>query len=310
MSKGPTPEELRRLRQERRRKQQEADGGGAVALREEDVAQGRAQPMIRFEELPAAVDAPDAQGPLTAEEEATWELCQRSFAQYRDAWFVAAGALDISLRGRLWRRDYDTAEQFIRSVADMSTSNAYRQIAGARIAALLAEPPRLELESNDLSRMRDSDNVRAYVISQRAAESLTPIREDYGEDAAAEAYRTVAEATGRDKVSQKTITGIVKQFPRKAVEELDAEQRRERIRALAVRQAAAEAAAKAQPAEPAGPVAAFAAYVATAEKFAGQTAGLAAAYAAAAEADHVEAKRLAVRLRDHLTVVVDNLPDV
>ncbi|MFJ2598759.1 hypothetical protein [Streptomyces erythrochromogenes] len=277
-----------------------------ATLTEDDVAQGRPQPMIRFEQLPAAVDSPDAQGPLTAEEEETWELCQRSFAQYKDAWFVAAGALDISLRGRLWRRDYDTAEAFIRDVADMSTSNAYRQIAGARIAALLAEPPRLELESNDLSRMRDSDNVRAYVISQRAAESLTPIREDYGEDAAAEAYRTVAEATGRDKVSQKTIVGIVKQFPRRAVEELDAEQRRERLHALALRQADAEAAAKAQPA----PVAAFAAYVATAEAFAGKTDGLAAAYSAAAAADPVEAKRLAVRLRDHLTVVVDNLPNV
>ncbi|MGZ9935868.1 hypothetical protein ACXNSR_39015 (plasmid) [Streptomyces sp. NC-S4] len=277
-----------------------------ATLTEDDVAQGRPQPMIRFEQLPAAVDAPDAHGPLTAEEEQTWELCQRSFAQYKDAWFVAAGALDISLRGRLWRRDYDTAEAFIRDVADMSTSNAYRQIAGARIAALLAEPPRLELESNNLSRMRDSDNVRAYVISQRAAESLTPIREDYGEDAAAEAYRTVAEATGRDKVSQKTITGIVKQFPRRAVEDLNAEERRERIHALAVQQATAEAAARAQPT----PVAAFAAYVATAEAFAGKTDGLAAAYAAAAEADPAEAKRLAVRLRDHLTVVVDNLPDV
>ncbi|GAA3239073.1 hypothetical protein GCM10010260_83710 [Streptomyces filipinensis] len=307
MSKGPTPEELRRLRKLRRQQEQEASGRAAATLTEDDVAQGRPQPMIKFEELPAAVDSPDAQGPLTAEEEVTWELCQRSFAQYKEAWFVAAGALDISLRGRLWRRDYDTAEAFIRDVADMSTSNAYRQIAGARIAALLADPPRLELESNDQSRMRDSGNVQAYVISQRAAESLTPIREDYGDDAAAEAYRTVAEATGRDKVSQKTITGIVKQFPRKAAEELDTEQRRERLHALAVQQAAAEAAAKAQPA---GPVAAFAAYVATAEAFAAKTDGLAAAYAAAAATDPVEAKRLAVRLRDHLTVVVDNLPDV
>lgn len=305
-SKPLTPAQLKALREERRRKQQEAAGSDVATLTEAAVAQGRAQPMIRFDQLPAAVDAPDAQGPLTAEEETAWELCQQSFAQYKEAWFVAAAALDISLRGRLWRRDYDTAEAFIRSVADMSTSNAYRQIAGARIAALLAEPPRLELESNDLSRMRDSD-VRAFVISQRAAEGLTPIREDYGADAAAEAYRTVAEATGRDRVSQKTITGIVGQFPRKEVEALDAEQRRERIRELAVGQAAAEAAAKAQAA---GPVAAFAAYVAAAKAFAGKTSGLASAYAAAAEADPTEAKRLAVQLRDHLTVVVDNLPDV
>ncbi|WP_285543678.1 hypothetical protein [Streptomyces lavendulae] len=281
-----------------------------ATLTEDDVAQGRPQPMIRFEQLPAAVDAPDARGPLTAEEEETWELCQRSFAQYKDAWFVAAGALDISLRGRLWRRDYNTAEAFIRDVADMSTSNAYRQIAGARIAALLAEPPRLELESNDLSRMRDSDNVRSYVISQRAAEGLTPIREDYGDDAAADAYRTVAEATGRDKVSQRTIVGVVRQFPRKAEEELNAEQRRERLRELAVKQAAAEAAAKVQPVEPTEPVAVFAALVLAAEAFASKTDGLAAAYTAAVEADPEEAKRLAVRLRDHLTTVVDNLPNV
>ncbi|MFJ7209653.1 hypothetical protein ACIQWR_39745 [Streptomyces sp. NPDC098789] len=283
-----------------------------ATLTESDVAQGRPQPMIRFDQLPAAVDSPGAQGPLTADEEEAWELCSRAFVQYKEAWFVAAGALDISLRGRLWRRDYDTAEAFIRHVADMSTSNAYRQIAGARIAALLAEPPRLELElePNAESRMRDSDHVQTYVISQRAAESLTPIREDYGDDAAAEAYRTVAEATARDKVSQKTMTGVVKQFPRRAAEELDAKQRRERIRELAVQQAAAEAVSKAQPTQQPGPVAAFAARVATVKAFAATTDGLAEAYTAAAEADPAEAKRLAVQLRDHLTVVVDNLPDV
>ncbi|MFF5938985.1 hypothetical protein [Streptomyces sp. NPDC012508] len=305
-TKPLTPEELRALRAERRRREQEAAGGGAVALREEDVAQGRPQPMLRWDELPAAVDAPDAQGPLTAEEAEAWELCRRSFTQYKDAWFVAATALDISLRGRLWRMDYETAEAFIRDVADMSTSNAYRQIAGARIAALLAEPPRLELESNDLSRVRDSD-ARPLVISQRAAESLSRIREDYGTEGAADAYRTVAEATGRDTVSGKTLTAIVRQVPRRAAEELDAEQRRERIRELAVRQAAEEAAAKVKPT---GPVAVFAAYVAQAEAFTATTAGMADAYAAAALEDPAEAKRLAVRLRDHLTVLVDNLPDV
>ncbi|MEV6682227.1 hypothetical protein AB0N09_36005 [Streptomyces erythrochromogenes] len=307
MSKGPTPEELRARRKLRRQQEQEAAGGAMATLTEDDVAQGRPQPMMRFEQLPAAVDSPDAQGPLTAEEEQTWELCQRSFAQYKEAWFVAAGALDIALRGRLWRRDYDTAEAFIRDVADMSTSNAYRQIAGARIAALLSEPPRLELESNDLSRMRDSDDVRAYVISQRAAESLTPIREDYGDGAAADAYRTVAEAMGRDKVSQKTIAGIVRQFPRRAVEDLGADQRRKRIHELALRQAATEAAEKVRPA---APIAAFAQFVTTAESFAGKTDGMAAAYRAAAAADPAEATRLATRLRDHLTVVIDNLPDV
>ncbi|MDR3083996.1 MAG: hypothetical protein LBV60_24285 [Streptomyces sp.] len=304
-SKPLSPEELRAKREERRRREQDAAGGGALRLREEDVAQGRAQPMLRWDQLPTVVDAPDAQGPLTAQEQDSWELCKRSFAQYKEAWFVAATALDIALRGRLWRADYETAELFIRDVADMSTSNAYRQIAGAAVAALLAEPPRLELESNDLSRTRDSD-ARPVVISQRAAESLSTIRKDYGPEGAAEAYRTAAEATGRETLSSKTLTAIVRLFPRRAAEELDAGQRRERIRELAVRQAAEEAAAKARPA---GPVAAFAAYVAKAEVFARSTAGLADAYAAAAAADPAETERLAVRLRDHLTAAVDNLPD-
>ncbi|MGW7310754.1 hypothetical protein ACWGI1_35005 [Streptomyces sp. NPDC054835] len=304
MSKPLTPEELKKKREERRRREQEADGGGVV-LREEDVAQGRAQPMLRLDQLPAVVDAPEAQGPLTAAEEESWELCKRSFAQYREAWFVAATALDIALRGRLWRAEYETAEEFIRDVADMSTSNAYRQIAGAAVAALLAEPPRLELESNDLSRMRDSD-AQPLIISQRAAESLARIREDYGSQSAAEAYRVVAEATGRETVSGKTLTAIVRQVPRRSVEDLDAGQLRERIRELAVRQVAEEAATRTQPA---GPVAVFAGYVTKAEAFARSTAGLADAYTAAAAADPAETKRLAMRLRDHLTAVVDNLPD-
>ncbi len=262
--------------------------------------------MLRWDQLPAAVDAPDAQGPLTAKEAESWELCKRSFTQYKDAWFVAATALDIALRGRLWRADYATAELFIRDVADMSTSNAYRQISGAQIAALLAEPPRLELESNDLSRTRDSD-PRPFVISQRAAESLSKIREDYGAEGAADAYRTVAEATNRDTVSGKTLTAIVRQFPRKAVEELNTEQRRERLLELAVRQAAEEAATKVKPT---GPLAAFAQYVTNAQNFASTTAGMADAFTAAVAEDPVEAKRLAVLLRDHLTVIVDNLPDV
>ncbi|MEV7282900.1 hypothetical protein [Streptomyces sp. NPDC093111] len=303
-SKPLSPEELKRKREERRRREQEADGGGVV-LREEDVAQGRAQPMLRWDQLPAAVDAPDAQGPLTAAEQDSWELCKRSFVQYKEAWFVAATALDIALRGRLWRAEYETAEGFIRDVADMSTSNAYRQIAGAKVAALLAEPPQLELESNDLSRTRDS-GAGPVIISQRAAESLARIREDYGPESAADAYRTVAEVTGRETVSGKTLTAIVRQVPRRAVEDLEAGQLLERIRELAVRQAAEEAAATTRPA---GPVAAFEAYVKRAEAFARSTAGLADAYTAAVAADPAESKRLAVRLRDHLTAVVDNLPD-
>lgn len=266
--------------------------------------------MIRLEELPEVIDAPDATGPLTEDEEERWELCQRSFRQFQQAWWVAAKALSIALRGRLWRRDYATAEAFIKDVADMSTSNAYRQIAGAEVAALLASPPRIELESNDQSRMRDSEAVRdpkPLVISQRAAEALTYVREDYGASVAADAYRAVAEATGKEKVSQKTITGIVQQLPRKADEELSEEELQDRIRTLAMQQAKREAAEKEATTDP---VQAFRAYVDAAREFSRKTRGMAAAYEKAAKVDKSRADKLASQLRDHLAHAADNFPNV
>ncbi|MEU5431013.1 hypothetical protein AB0H73_36165 [Streptomyces olivoreticuli] len=320
------PEELRRQRLARRAARhgggeppKETEGAsGTPAVREEPiVAQGRPQPMIRIEELPDAIDAPDAQGPLTSEEEERWELCQRSFHQFQQAWWVAAKALDISLRGRLWRRDYDTAEAFIGDVARMSTSNAYRQIAGAEVAALLAAPSKIELESNDQSRMRDSEEVRdsagtpegpkPLVISQRAAEALTYVRADYGASAAADAYRAVAEVTGKDQVSQKTISGIVQQLPRKAEEELTEEELAERVRSLAKEQAEKEAAAKEAAADP---LQAFREYVDTARVFARKTRGMATAYKKAAKVDQAKADKLAGQLRDHMARAAENFPDV
>ncbi|OKK05299.1 hypothetical protein AMK09_37770 [Streptomyces sp. CB02488] len=273
--------------------------------------------MLRVEDLPDLIEAPDATGPLSEDEEERWELCQRSFRQYQQAWFVAAKALNISLRGRLWRRDYDTAEAFISDVARMSTSNAYRQIAGAEVAALLASPPRIELESNDLSRMRDSGEVRdsaevqespkSFVISQRAAEALTFVREDYGADAAADTYRTVAEVTGKDKVSQKTISGIVQQLPRKTEEELTEDELADRVRSLAKEQAEKEAAAQEAAADP---LQAFREYVDAARVFARKTRGMATAYTKAAKVDQAKADKLAAQLRDHMARAAENFPDV
>lgn len=321
------PAELRRRRKERKareereRLEREAAAGGPPAasgaeLAERDtpdqvVAQGRPQPMLRLEELPELVDAPDATGPLSEDEEERWELCQRSFQQYRTAWFVAAQALNISLAGRLWRRDYATAEAFIADVAKMSTSNAYRQIAGAEVAALLASPPVIELESNDQSRMRDSTGVRddpqPLVISQRAAEALANVREDYGATVAADAYRTVADVTGKDKVSQKTITGIVQQLPRKAEEELSEDELAGRIRDLAEKQTEEETAAREAAADP---IQDFQAYVNTTREFARKTRGMATAYKKAAKADPARASKLASLLRDHMARAASNFPNV
>ncbi|MEU3064134.1 hypothetical protein [Streptomyces subrutilus] len=295
----------------------ELETTGTPTAPEPVIAQGRAQPMLQLDELPEAIDAPEATGPLTEDEEERWELCQRSFRQYQQAWWVAAKALNIALRGRLWRRDYDTAEAFIGDVAQMSTSNAYRQIAGAEVAALLASPARIELESNDLSRMRDSDEAREsarteeapkpLVISQRAAEALTNVREDYGASAAADAYRAVAEVTGKDKVSQKTITGIVQQLPRKSEEELTEEELTDRVRTLAVQQTEKEAAEKEAAADP---LQEFREYVTAARLFAQKTRGMPAAYKRAAKVDQAKADKLAGQLRDHMARVADNFPDV
>ncbi|TLQ38832.1 hypothetical protein [Streptomyces marianii] len=278
--------------------------------------------MLRVEDLPDPIDAPEAQGPLSSDEAERWELCKRSFEQYRQAWWVAAKALDISLRGRLWRAEYDTAEAFIGDVAGMSTSNAYRQIAGAEVAAVLASPPRIELESNDLSRMRDSAEVRdpeptqdpepgpgsePLVISQRAAEALTRVREDYGATAAADAYRTVAEVTGKDKVSQKTITGIVQQLPRKKDTELSEDELKERVRTLAVKQTEKEAAAKKVATDP---VEVFRKYVDIVEAFAEKTGGMSAAYDKAASVDKAKADEIAKQVRDHMARAAENFPNV
>ncbi|MEU4932075.1 hypothetical protein AB0G54_37170 [Streptomyces yokosukanensis] len=285
-------------------------------------AQGRPQPMLRAEDLPDPIDAPEAQGPLSSDEAERWELCKRSFEQFQQAWWVAAKALDISLRGRLWRAEYDTAEAFIGDVAGMSTSNAYRQIAGAEVAAVLASPPKFELESNDLSRMRDSAEVRdsepeqkpesepgpePLVISQRAAEALTRVQKDYGAEAAADTYRTVAEVTGKDKVSQKTITGIVQQLPRKEDRELSEDELKERVRTLAAEQIEKEAAEKKAATDP---VEVFRKYVAVVEAFAEKTGGMSAAYEKAAGVDKAKADEIAKQVRDHMARAADNFPDV
>ncbi|MFI1386652.1 hypothetical protein [Embleya sp. NPDC020886] len=275
------------------------------------IAQGRPQPMLSVAELPEAIDSPDADGPLSVDEAERWELCRRSFEQFAQAWWVMATAMDVALRGRLWRRDYATAEAFIRDVAGMSTSNAYRQIAGARVAAILARPGPLELlahpafeqGSNTLSRARDSGPAtvpEGLTISQRAAEALTPIRADYDDETAAVVYRAVAEATGRDSVPGTVIARIVRQLPRRADEDLDHDALCELARILVV----------GSPRSPDDdPVRRFAEHVDAARDFAASTRGMPAAYRAAVAADPAVAERLAARLKGHLTRAAKNFPD-
>ncbi len=389
-------EELQRQRQERRRlrleektastgdgSEVEADGPapGTVDVPEPrglKFAQGRPQPMLRLDEIPEAIDAPDADGPLSADEEERWEMCQRGFRQAKDAWFVAAKLLDLALRGRLWRRDYATRAEFIKAETGMSTSNAYRQIGGSEVAAILAgsaplelegppvespsvaaealladatATPEIERESNVLSRMRDNDGVRdtspapsgagasarsgeaaeferesnilsrmrdndavrdapevarppaqrdPLVISQRAAEALTSVREDYGPPTAAEAYRTISNATGKAPVSAKLITAVLSELPRKEDEPLTASQVQKRIRSIVQEQARRTAAPD--------PVREYAGYVEAARVFAGQMEGLADAYKKAVDHDQAAAELLTQQLREFMTSAVDNFP--
>ena len=337
--------------------------------------------MLRLDEIPDMVDAPEATGPLSADEEERWEICQRGFRQAKDAWFVAARLLELALRGRLWRASYNTAAEFIKGETGMSTSNAYRQIGGSEVAAILAAEPRLELEgppvvapstgaaptaaldnpeseqeSNDLSRTRDTGESREQpptaqdstarplqqssaanteqesndlsrtrdneeqqrptpssaarpaprheplVISQRAAEALNPVREDYGARVAADAYRTISKAARKDPVSGKLITEVVRQLPRKQDEDLTPRQLHERIRSIISEQARRASAPD--------PVQEYAVYVEAARVFAEQTEGFADAYKRAAESDAAAANQLTQALRTHLAVVADNLPEL
>ncbi|MFG2845973.1 hypothetical protein ACGF12_22805 [Kitasatospora sp. NPDC048296] len=363
-----------------------------------------------------AIDAPDADGPLSADEEERWDLCRQSFRQAKDAWFVAGRAMDIALRGRLWRADYATAALCIEGEMGMSTSNAYRQMGGSEVAAILASPPRLELEaglstadasieqesndlsrtrdngtahqasptaatadgsptldtepqhygtggtpgveqesndlsrtrangtahpalgaepasadasqaptsaapaeepaieqeSNDLSRTRDNGNPGAKptgrqepaaqaeptIISQRAAEALNPIREDYGAAVAAEAYRTISKATGTQVLTGKAISGVMRELPRKKAEALTPEQLHERIKSVVAKQKAAKD----------NPLQDLAQYVAAASKFSRQMEGLAEAHRKAAKHDPEAAEQLMSQLRTHLSEAADGLP--
>ncbi|MFF3748826.1 hypothetical protein [Streptomyces kronopolitis] len=340
MSRKPTAAELREQRKQRKREQESRPSEEAVGPEDGNappavidppawpvIAQGRAEAMMKLDDLPSIVDAPeDVTGPLTAEELERWEACQSSFRQFRDAWWVFAKALEIALRGRLWRADYATAKEFIADVAGMSTSNAYRQIAGAGIAEILAGQNAFELESNDQSRMRDSEQTAPedieqppapLIISQRAADALGAVREDYGTEVAAGAYRAVAEVTGQHTVSGKIITGIVSQLPRRAEEELDQHELLDRVRKLAQPDRGDSGAdgstvttgAKRQE-EQGNPLKRFTQFVNLARDFANDTSGMAAAYAEAETANPEAAKKLAKRLERHMKRATQNFPDV
>ncbi|MGV9268088.1 hypothetical protein ACWDRR_25885 [Kitasatospora sp. NPDC003701] len=404
-TKAPTKAELRAMREARRQAEAAAaaaasgapaaagEGEGqqeqglvpAGAPAEPVFAQGRPQPMLRLEDLPDPVDAPDAEGPLSADEQERWDLCRQGFRQFKQAWYVAARALDIALRGRLWRADHDTAAEFIQAETGMSTSNAYRQMAGSEVAAILASPARRELgagaalpaapdgsgddptgveqesndlsrtrdndiphqaphtapdgggtsgtpataangavsvpsvfeqESNDLSRTRDNDiphqaphtaptatvetdrQEEPLVISQRAAEALNPVREDYGAPAAAGVYRAISRATGKQVLSGKVITAVMQQLPRKKDEELTPEQLRERVEVIVAEQDDSRS----------DPVRELSKYVAAAHKFAQQMAGFPDALHTAAAHDPDATGRLISQLRDHLANVANVLP--
>ncbi|MCX5207687.1 hypothetical protein OG897_40610 [Streptomyces sp. NBC_00237] len=276
--------------------------------------------MMTLADLPEAVDAPeDLTGPLSEVEAERWETCKRGLRQFRDAWHVAALSVDIALRGKLWRAEYDTAAEFLAAEAKMSTSNAYRQIAGAGIAAILAGQTTFELESNEVSRMRDTtvgstpeapavtseaaDAPPPMIISQRAAEALGPVRETFDQETAAAVYRAVAEVQGTDTVSGKVIKGIVLQLPR----EVDRDALLDHARKLAQPQEEPPAPA---PARDSDPVKAFREYVVTVRRFAQAVDGMAAAHAAAAQADPEATRKMVDTMGRHMKTATKHFPDV
>ncbi|MET9956301.1 hypothetical protein ABZ135_32805 [Streptomyces sp. NPDC006339] len=195
-------------------------------------AQGRAEKMLTFADLPDPVETPDATGDLSQEEEEILALCMQAFKQFENAWWVTAkGMANVNAR-KLYRKTHPTFEAFARDVFNKSRPLAYEEMAAYPIGELLSAraDKAFEENSNDVSARADTP-----AISKKAAGAYNPITKDYGPEVSVAVHETITDATGRN-VPVKTITGIVQQLPRKEEKELTQEELTALARELAAQQ--------------------------------------------------------------------------
>ncbi|MGW2865606.1 hypothetical protein [Streptomyces sp. NPDC001205] len=196
-------------------------------------AQGRAEKMLTFADLPDPVETPDAAGDLSQEEEGILALCMQAFKQFENAWWVTAkGLANVNAR-KLYRKTHPTFEAFAQDVFNKSRPLAYEEMAAYPIGELLSAraDKAFEENSNDVSARAD-----VPVIGKKAAGALNTITKDYGPEVSVAVHETIKDATTGKSVPVKTITGIVQQLPRKEEKELTEEELTALARELAAQQ--------------------------------------------------------------------------
>jgi hypothetical protein len=207
-----------------------SSGGNGQAVTR--FAQGRAEKMLTFADLPDPVETPDATGDLSQEEEEILSLCMQAFKQFENAWWVTAkGLANVNAR-RLYRKTHPTFEAFAKDVFNKSRPLAYEEMAAYPIGELLSAraDKAFEGNSNDVSARADIP-----VIGKKAAGALNPITKDYGAEVSVAVHETIKDTTGQS-VPVKTITGVVQQIPRKEEKELTQEELTALARELAAAQ--------------------------------------------------------------------------
>lgn len=199
--------------------------GGTVVT----FAQGRAEKMLTFEDLPDPVETPDATGDLSQEEEEILDLCMRGVKQFESAWWVMGKAMANINARRLYRKTHATFEDFAQDVYRTSRPAAYEAMTSYAVGELLSAraDKAFEEDSNDVSARADTP-----AIGKKAAGALNPITADYGPEVAVAVHETIKDATGKT-VPVKAIKGVVRQLPRKSEQELTQEELTALVRELA-----------------------------------------------------------------------------
>lgn len=180
-----------------------SNGTGAQAT--VTIAQGRAEKMLTFSDLPDPVETPDATGDLSQEEEEIFALCMQGVQQFENAWWVMGKAMSNINARRLYRKTHANFEDFAQDVFKKSRPIAYEEMTSYAIGELL------------------SARADTPVIGKKAAGALNPITKDYGPEASVAIHETIKDATGKD-ATVKQLKGVITQLPRKKDKELTQEE--------------------------------------------------------------------------------------
>ncbi|MEU6332047.1 hypothetical protein ABZ851_33045 [Streptomyces sp. NPDC047049] len=209
-----------------------ASAGGPAAGHTITFAQGRAEKMLTFADLPDPVETPGATGDLSQEEEEILALCMQGIKQFENAWWVMGKAMANINARRLYRKTHRTFEDFAQDIFNKSRPLAYEEMSSYAIGELLSAraDKAFEGNSNDVSARADIP-----VIGKKAAGALNPITKDYGAEVSVAVHETIEDTTGQ-KVAVKAIKGIVQQLPRKAEKELTQDELTALARELATAQ--------------------------------------------------------------------------